>query len=67
MVYCFGNTAVWLNDGIAAGGLGEFISSPEILLFKFLNYLPLPTITGFVSLLVISLFLSLQRIQVFMC
>ena len=52
----FGNTAVWLNDGIAAGGLGEFISSPEILLFKFLNYLPLPTITGFVSLLVISLF-----------
>lgn len=52
----FGNTAVWLNDGIAAGGLGKFISSPEILLFKFLNYLPLPTITGFVSLLVISLF-----------
>ncbi|RKW40834.1 MAG: BCCT family transporter, partial [Moraxella sp.] len=52
----FGNTAVWLNDGIAAGGLGEFISSPEILLFKFLNYLPLPTVTGFVSLLVISLF-----------
>ena len=52
----FGNTAVWLNDGIAAGGLSEFISSPEILLFKFLNYLPLPTITGFVSLLVISLF-----------
>ena len=52
----FGNTAVWLNDGIAGGGLGEFISSPEILLFKFLNYLPLPTVTGFVSLLVISLF-----------
>ena len=52
----FGNTAVWLNDGIAAGELGEFISSPEILLFKFLNYLPLPTVTGFVSLLVISLF-----------
>ena len=52
----FGNTAVWLNDGIAEGGLGEFISSPEILLFKFLNYLPLPTVMGFVSLLVISLF-----------
>ena len=52
----FGNTAIWLNDGEAAGALGELISSPEILLFKFLNYLPLPTVTGLVSLLVISLF-----------
>ncbi|OOF57299.1 BCCT family transporter [Rodentibacter myodis] len=52
----FGNTAIWLNDGIAAGKLGEMIASPEILLFKFLDYLPLPTLTGLVSLMVISLF-----------
>ena len=49
----FGNTAIWLNDGEAAGTLGQMISSPETLLFKFLDYLPL---SGLVSLVVISLF-----------
>ena len=52
----FGNTAIWLNDGEAAGTLGQMISSPETLLFKFLDYLPLSGVTGFVSLVVISLF-----------
>lgn len=52
----FGNTAIWLNNGEAAGTLGQMISSPETLLFKFLDYLPLSGVTGFVSLVVISLF-----------
>ena len=52
----FGNTAIWLNDGEAAGMLGQMISSPETLLFKFLDYLPLSGVTGLVSLVVISLF-----------
>ena len=52
----FGNTAIWLNDGDAAGMLGQMISSPETLLFKFLDYLPLSGVTGLVSLVVISLF-----------
>lgn len=52
----FGNTAIWLNDGGAAGTLGQMISSPETLLFKFLDYLPLSGVTGLVSLVVISLF-----------
>ena len=52
----FGNTAIWLNDGEAAGTLGQMISSPETLLFKFLDYLPLSSVTGLVSLVVISLF-----------
>ena len=52
----FGNTAIWLNDGEAAGALGQMISSPETLLFKFLDYLPLSGLTGLVSLVVISLF-----------
>ncbi|OOF36518.1 BCCT family transporter [Rodentibacter heidelbergensis] len=52
----FGNTAIWLNEGEAAGVLGQMISSPETLLFKFLDYLPLPTVSGLVSLIVISLF-----------
>ena len=52
----FGNTAIWLNNGEAAGILGQMISSPETLLFKFLDYLPLSGVTGLVSLVVISLF-----------
>ena len=52
----FGNTAIWLNDREAAGTLGQMISSPETLLFKFLDYLPLSGVTGLVSLVVISLF-----------
>ena len=52
----FGNTAIWLNNGEAAGALGQMISSPETLLFKFLDYLPLSGVTGLVSLVVISLF-----------
>ena len=52
----FGNTAIWLNDGEAAGALGQLISTPESLLFRFLDYLPLPAVTGIVSLVVISLF-----------
>ena len=52
----FGNTAIWLNDGEAASALGQMISSPETLLFKFLDYLPLSGVTGLVSLVVISLF-----------
>ena len=52
----FGNTAIWLNDGEAAGTLGQMISSPETLLFEFLDYLPLSGVTGLVSLVVISLF-----------
>ncbi|OOF36347.1 BCCT family transporter [Rodentibacter heidelbergensis] len=52
----FGNTAIWLNEGKAAGALGQMISSPETLLFKFLDYLPLSTVSGLVSLIIISLF-----------
>ncbi|ENT0896938.1 BCCT family transporter [Neisseria gonorrhoeae] len=52
----FGNTAIWLNDGVAGGMLEKMTSSPETLLFKFFNYLPLPELTSIVSLLVISLF-----------
>ncbi|MBN6066573.1 BCCT family transporter [Aggregatibacter actinomycetemcomitans] len=52
----FGDTAIWINEHIANGALGELVNSPEKLLFKFLTYLPMPTITGLVSLAVISLF-----------
>lgn len=52
----FGDTAIWINDHTAAGALGELTGTPEKLLFRFLEYLPLPTLTGLVSLMVIALF-----------
>ena len=52
----FGDTAIWINDHVAEGALGSLTGTPEKLLFRFLEYLPLPTITGFVSLTVIALF-----------
>ena len=64
----FGNTAIWLNDGEAAGALGQMISSPETLLFKFLDLF-----TAFWSADGFSefggdffIFLSLLRIRAFM-
>ena len=52
----FGDTAISINERLANGALSELINVPEKLLFKFLNYLPLPTLTGLFSLVVISLF-----------
>lgn len=50
----FGNSAIWLENNIA--GLSQFLSSPEALLFEFLQYLPLPTLTSIIALIVIALF-----------
>lgn len=52
----FGNTAMWLDENIAQGTLGAMVSTPEKLLFQFLHYLPLPALTGCVSLIMIALF-----------
>ncbi|WP_109078157.1 BCCT family transporter [Aggregatibacter kilianii] len=52
----FGDGAIWINEHLANGALGELVNAPEKLLFQFLTYLPLPTVTGLVSLAVISLF-----------
>ena len=52
----FGNTAIWMDAHGAAGVLGSMTGTPEKLLFKFLEFLPMPAITGIVSLAVIALF-----------
>ncbi len=52
----FGNSAIWIDTHLAGGALHELVSSPEKLLFKFLTYLPLPTITSIATLCVIALF-----------
>lgn len=52
----FGNSAIWLDTNVANGALAGLTSSPEKLLFAFLDYLPLPTLSSIVALIVISLF-----------
>ncbi|MDH2924434.1 choline/glycine/proline betaine transport protein [Nicoletella semolina] len=52
----FGNSAIWLELNEAQGALSQFVSSPETLLFKFLNYFPLSTLTGVLALVSIALF-----------
>ncbi|WP_420911983.1 BCCT family transporter [Muribacter muris] len=52
----FGNSAIWFDLNVANGALHELINAPEKLLFTFLDYLPLPMITGVVTLIVIALF-----------
>lgn len=52
----FGNSAIWLDTFVANGALNKLTASPEQLLFKFLDYLPLSLVTGVVALVIISLF-----------
>ncbi|MFC6276948.1 BCCT family transporter [Psittacicella hinzii] len=52
----FGDSALWLDSHQAQGALSELTGSPEVLLFKFLDYLPLPTLISVLSLVIISLF-----------
>lgn len=52
----FGNSAIWLELNMAKGALQQLISTPEALLFKFLNFLPLAAVTSVIALVVISLF-----------
>lgn len=52
----FGNSAIWLDTHVAHGALQQLTSAPEKLLFTFLEYLPLSTLTSVMALVVIALF-----------
>lgn len=52
----FGNSAIWFDSHVANGALQQLTSSPEKLLFTFLQYLPLSTIASVIALVVIALF-----------
>ncbi|WP_179840090.1 BCCT family transporter, partial [Burkholderia mallei] len=36
----FGNGAIWLDTHVAGGVLSALTGSPDVLLFRFLDYLP---------------------------
>lgn len=50
----FGNSAIWLE--LQQSQLSQWVGQPEILLFKFLDHLPLSSLTGLVALASIALF-----------
>lgn len=52
----FGNSAIWFELNVAKGTLQQLISTPEALLFKFLDFLPLTSLTSVMALVIISLF-----------
>ncbi len=52
----FGNSAIWANDILAQGALGQLTSTPEKLLFAFLDYFPLSSISSIAALMILALF-----------
>jgi choline/glycine/proline betaine transport protein len=53
----FGNTAIWLDMGAAAGGVSQAVQDDlPVALFKFLEYLPFSTITSSIAVLLVAVF-----------
>lgn len=52
----FGNSAIWFDRNIADGVLSGLASNPDALMFRFLEYLPFPTIVSFVVIAIIVIF-----------
>lgn len=52
----FGNGGIWLDTHITNGALSALTGTPDVLLFRFLDYLPLSGLTSFVALISIGLF-----------
>lgn len=53
----FGNTAIFLDQGVAAGALGAAISQDlSVGLFEFFTYLPFPTVTSTLAILLVAIF-----------
>ncbi len=52
----FGNSAMWIDQAIADGALSSIAGNPDMLMFRFLEYLPLSGITSFLVILIIIIF-----------
>lgn len=53
----FGNTAISIDSGIAAGALGTAIANDlSVGLFEFFTYLPFPAITSTLSIILVAIF-----------
>ena len=52
----FGNGAIWVNEHLAEGALGQAVNNVGSLLFDFLSYLPYSGLTKTLALFIITLF-----------
>ena len=52
----FGNGAIWVNEHLAKGALGQAVNNVGSLLFDFLSYLPYSSLTKTLALFIITLF-----------
>jgi choline/glycine/proline betaine transport protein len=52
----FGNSAIWTDFHIADGALSSLVNNPEALMFSFLEYLPLPSVTSAVVIMIVIIF-----------
>lgn len=52
----FGNSAIWLDFSVAKGALGALVDNPDALMFRFLEYLPLSTVTSYMVIAIIIIF-----------
>ncbi|MGR7814352.1 BCCT family transporter [Lacinutrix undariae] len=52
----FGNSAIWYDANVANGALSQLASNPDVLMFRFLEYLPFSTIASFMTILIVIIF-----------
>lgn len=53
----FGNTAIFIDKGVAAGALGTAIARDlSVGLFEFFTYLPFPAITSTLAIILVAIF-----------
>ena len=53
----FGNTAIFIDTGVAAGELGTAIANDvSVGLFQFFTYLPFPAVTSTLAILLVAIF-----------
>ncbi len=53
----FGNTAMFIDTGVAAGALGEAVKADVTAgLFRFFEYLPLPLVTSTIAVILVTIF-----------
>ncbi len=53
----FGNTAIFVDTGVAAGELGRAVANDvSVGLFRFFEYLPLPAVTSTLAIILVAVF-----------
>ena len=53
----FGNTAIWIDSGVAAGQLGTAVAADiSVGLFQFFQYLPFPVVTSTLAVILVAIF-----------